>query len=170
MTEPLERRPFDAEKLFDEACKLCNDRLLVPGDHGYAVAGHDQGPSGTPFVLWFDTQHDALQFIATYMVAFCGAYVDSHETIFDEVWELCNATAIGDISDEEALPKMNQIAKPSFKIQWWGTREDLLKSNAPFPQELRALWRELGEYPKGIPVSETEEVHFLRFLENDYGI
>jgi hypothetical protein len=132
------------------------------GDAPAAIGG------GEPAFLWFASQTELLDYIATYLPFDPpGPYGTPMEPVLATVGGVVQRLKNGELKREPARLELNKALKRFSQIEWWGTRSDLFSEDSKFPRTVRAAFR--GEYEETSsadgPITAKEEEDFLDFLE-----
>ena len=173
--EPLSLKLVTAdnrEALFNEAVEYVQTKEpCEPRDRGFALAcyndAHPAFGGGSRYIMWFDSEKELLESMPGLLLLLdagpCGP-LDCAD-VSKNLASVVSAYWMGEIPYSQAKEFINQLAADCFQVEWWGTREKLLKSDEDFPKWLRSGWRQSDDTS---PLKEEESKPFLEYLACDY--
>lgn len=161
-----------AENYFNEAMDYVEQHEPYDAkERGFALAyyndAHPALGGGGRHIMWFDAEKEMLEAIPNLVLAMNAApstFADCVETS-ENLATAASAYWQGKIADNDAIDLINRLAKHLFQIEWWGTRDKLLKSDEEFPTWLRSGWRGSDDTS---PLRDDELADFFEYLSCDY--
>lgn len=141
------------------------------------LTGDDWAMSGVSIFGWFDAPASLL---STFAECEPYVYIDEEDEEFATVRTALEAT-IGPLAERTSLPEdlrveLNRIMEGHCQIHWWGTFEDLCRSDGEWEREFRSSFRdstqeEVGSTTDAVrarPITEAEIDDFVAFIR-EYG-
>lgn len=162
----------EREALFNEAVEYVQaNEPCEPRDRGFALAcyndAHPAFGGGSRYIMWFDSEKELLESIPGFVLLLdagpCGP-LDCVE-MSKNLASVVSGYWLGEIPHSQAKEFINELAADCFQVEWWGTRESLLKGDEEFPKWLRSGWRQSQD---ASPLRDEELQSFLEYLSCDY--
>ena len=144
----------------------------VPKNRKYALAyyndAHPAFGGGSRCLMWFESEKEMLESVPGLILVLnsgsCG--LNDADDLSEKLALVLASHWNDEISQAEAVDVVNQLAKGFFQVEWWGTREQLLKGSEKFPSWLRSGWRQSED---ASPLRPEELERFFDYLGSTYG-
>lgn len=121
--------------------------------------------------MWFGDRAAMLSFLRNHLVfLWPGPSATDPRPVLAAVERIVDALR-DPAGDGDAIQQLNKTLRHFSQISWWGSASDLCTSDAAFPREVRAWFRESTRDQEGIDeaIPDREREEFLSALQN-YGL
>ena len=148
--------------------------LRDPRENPFGYFSYSNAPApfggGIGVFSWFASAQEAAEHLSTELSDHWLRRLDdsSRRSTIEAVHDALSDAATGKRTTADVLASINELLKGFVQLEWWGTLQELRRSDHEFPRKVRAALRDEDQPEDEPPIAEEELAAFVEML-SQYG-